>query len=286
MSVIRNTRKASKPNLKRGLVVAATLSIATLGLSACSSAESGNSAAGANSSSAEAAGSALDKDTLVIGFDNTFVPMGFDDNGETKGFDVDLAKAFAESLGKKVQFQNIDWNLKEAELNSGKIDAIWNGYSSSPERAEKVGLSNPYMNNQQVIMVMAGSPVKTKADLNGKNVATQAGSTGEEALLADKDFTAGIQNGQPTAYPTYDQALRDLQVGRVDAIVGDAVLLKYYAKQQGADKFRVLDENFGDEEYVVGVRKNDTRLKEELNKFLEKAKSDGTLETITKKWFN
>lgn len=108
--------------------------IATLGVSlvACG----GN----ANKSSESKAGkSALDKDELVIGLDDTFVPMGFkNENGEIVGFDVDLANAVGKKLNKKVKFQSIDWSMKETELNNGNIDLIWNGYSITDERKEKV----------------------------------------------------------------------------------------------------------------------------------------------------
>ena len=91
--------------------------------------------------------------TITIGFDNTFVPMGFEEkNGQYTGFDIDLAQAVSEKLGFKVQFQPIDWDMKETELQNGTIDAIWNGYSATDERREKVAFSIPYMENQQVLV--------------------------------------------------------------------------------------------------------------------------------------
>ncbi|OKL50286.1 amino acid ABC transporter substrate-binding protein [Boudabousia marimammalium] len=277
-------RTASNRNLAgrghKALAVFATAALA-LGFSACSPSENGTSPA----TMEPAVTSAMDKDEIIIGFDNTFVPMGFDEGGVTKGFDVDLATAAAEKLGKKFVFQNIDWNLKETELNSGKIDAIWNGYSYSDERAKKVAMTDPYMTNQQIIMVLADSPVKSKADLAGKTVAVQAGSTGADAVTKDADFQASLAGGQPAAYDTFDKALRDLEVGRADAVVGDSVLLNYYAKQKGLDKFTTLDENFGEESFVVAVRSNDTKFKDALNEFLQGAKSDGTIEKATNTWF-
>lgn len=90
--------------------------------------------------------------SITIGFDNTFVPMGFEEkDGQYTGFDIDLAQAVSEKLGFKVQFQPIDWDMKETELQNGTIDAIWNGYSATDERREKVAFSIPYMENQQVL---------------------------------------------------------------------------------------------------------------------------------------
>ena len=105
----------------------------------------------------------LDKDQLVLGFDDTFVPMGFkDENGEYTGFDIELAKAVGEKLGKEIAFQPIDWSMKETELNNGNIDFIWNGYSVTEERKEKVAFSDAYLDNRQVIITLAESDINNK----------------------------------------------------------------------------------------------------------------------------
>ena len=110
----------------------------------------------ADSSSDTSIQSTLDKDELVIGLDDTFVPMGFkDESGELVGFDIELAKAVGEKLNKKVKFQAIDWSMKETELNGGNIDLIWNGYSINDERKQKVEFSKPYLNNTQIIVTLA-----------------------------------------------------------------------------------------------------------------------------------
>ena len=110
--------------------------------------------------------STLDKEQLVIGLDDTFVPMGFkDENGELVGFDVELANAVGKKLNKKIKFQSIDWSMKETELDNGNIDLIWNGYSITDERKEKVGFSKAYLNNTQVIVTLADSNIKSKKDL-------------------------------------------------------------------------------------------------------------------------
>ena len=262
----------------------AVVSIALLGggLAGCSQATQTDSS---GTTTETVTTSALDKDEIVIGYDNTFVPMGFDDQGETKGFDIDLAKAAEKKLGKKFRFQNIDWNLKETELNTGKIDAIWNGYSYSDERAKKVGMTDPYMENLQVLLVLADSPIQTKSDLAGKTLAVQAGSTGAELVASDPQFQSSLTGGQPAAYDTFDQALRDVEVGRADAVLGDSILLTYYAKQKGEKKFRVLEDHFGEEKFVVAVRLDDTKFRDALNGFLKEAKTDGTIEKLSQKWF-
>jgi polar amino acid transport system substrate-binding protein len=106
---------------------------------------------------------------LIMGLDDTFAPMGFrDEKGELVGFDVDLANEVAERIGMTIKFQPIDWSMKENELNAGNIDLIWNGYTITPERQEKVAFTKPYLENSQVIVVLADSDIKTKADLAGK----------------------------------------------------------------------------------------------------------------------
>jgi polar amino acid transport system substrate-binding protein len=226
------------------------------------------------------------KGEVVVGFDNTFVPMGFkDEKGDTVGFDIDLAKEVFKRVGIDVKFQPIDWSMKETELNTGKIDLIWNGYTITDERKEKVAFTNPYLENRQVIITLAGSKVKTKEDLKGAKVATQSGSSSLEAINAEADLAAAFDGGKPVLFENYTQALMDLEVKRVDAVVADEILARYYINERGADKYAVLEDNFGDEEYGIGVRKSDKKLLEAVQKAMEEMKADGTSAEISKKWF-
>ena len=97
--------------------------------------------------------------------------MGFrDDKNELVGFDIDLAKAAAEKMGCKIEFQPIDWDSKEMELNTGKISLIWNGFTITDDRLASMEFTKPYLNNRQIIVVKDGSDIKSKNDLVGKNV--------------------------------------------------------------------------------------------------------------------
>ena len=117
--------------------------------------------------------------TITIGFDNTFVPMGFEEkNGQYTSFDINLAQAVSEKLGFKVQFQTIDEDMKEIELQNGTIDAIWNGYSSTDQRREKVTFSIPYMENQQVLVTKKSQQLHSVEDMKDKILGAQAGSSG------------------------------------------------------------------------------------------------------------
>ena len=230
--------------------------------------------------------STLDKEELVIGLDDTFVPMGFkDENGELVGFDIDLAKAVGEKLDKKVKFQPIDWSMKETELNGGNIDLIWNGYSINDERKQKVEFSKPYLNNTQIIVTLSDSPINTKADLAGKKIGAQNQSTAVDAVENDGSIMSTFDGGNLVTFEDNNQALMDLEAGRLDAIVVDEVLARYYIKARGEEKYKILTENFGDEQYGVGIRKGDTKFVEAFNKALDQVIQQGKAAEISNKWF-
>lgn len=227
-----------------------------------------------------------DKGYVVVGLDDTFAPMGFkDDKGEIVGFDVDLAKEAFKRVDLEVKFQPIDWSMKETELNSGNIDLIWNGYTITEERKEKVAFSKPYLGNRQLIITSANSNIKTKADLKDKVVAAQNGSSAVDAVSKEAEVLSSFKNGELVVFETNNEAFMDLEAGRIDAIVADEILSRYYMKQRGAEKYAVLEEDFGKEEYGVGLRKDDAQLLESLEKALDEMRKDGAAAEISKKWF-
>lgn len=222
--------------------------------------------------------------TLVVGLDDTFAPMGFrDDAGELVGFDIDLAKAVAAKIGYEVSFQPIDWAMKETELNSGNIDCIWNGYSITEERKTKVAFSTPYLDNAQLIITLSGSDIASKADLADKIVAVQKESSALDAVTAD-DIAASLK--EIVEFDTNIDCFMDLEAGRCDAIVCDEVLARYIIKQRGEDKYNILSDDFGKEEYGIGFRLTDTDLVNSVNQALEDLKADGTYKDIYSKWFS
>ena len=222
---------------------------------------------------------------IVIGYDNTYFPMGYlDDNGDTVGFDIDLATETFKRLNMNVKFQSIDWSMKETELNSANIDAIWNGYSLTEERKTKVAYTDAYMENSQLIVTLKNSTIKNKEDLKGKIVGTQQGSAGEEALEKDTEILNNL-DGSPILYDTFDKVFRDLEAKRIDVIVGDETLVKYYMSKNGEEKYKTLDDNFGTQDYVVAFRKDDTDLRNKVNKTIKEIKEDKTFDEIYNKWF-
>ncbi len=230
--------------------------------------------------------SSLEKEKLVLGFDDTFVPMGFkDENGEYTGFDIDLAKEIEKKLGKEIELQPIDWSMKETELNSGNIDFIWNGYSVTEERKKKVEFSIPYLNNRQVIITLSNSKINTKEDLKEAVVGAQNQSSAVDAIESDGDIISTFKDGKVVTFDTNNEALMDLEAGRLDAVVADEILAKYYINQRGADKYKVLVEDFGSESYAVGIRKDDKELVEAFNKAFKELIDEGKAGEISKKWF-
>lgn len=220
---------------------------------------------------------------IVIGLDDNFPPMGFRDskNNEIVGFDIDLAREAGKRLGMAVEFKPIDWNAKEAELSGKRVDALWNGLTITEKRKENIAFTTPYLENRQIIIVTAKSAIKTKADLTGKTVGVQEGSSAVEAIEKDpaaKKLKALRKFGDNVA------ALMDLSNGRLDALVVDEVVGRYYtAKKPG--EYVVLEEHFGTEEYGVGVRKDDAALLGKLQKAMDEMKKDGTAARISTQWF-
>lgn len=230
--------------------------------------------------------SVMDKDEIIVGLDDAFAPMGFkNESGEIVGFDVDLAKEVGQRLDKEVIFQPIDWSMKESELNSGNIDFIWNGYTITEERKEKVDFSEAYLNNKQVIVTLVATDINSKSDLAGKKVGAQSESSAIEAMEKDMELYESFNGGEAITFEDNNQALMDLESGRIDAVVADEILVKYYIKLKGEDKFKVLTENFGSEEYGVGIRKGDIETVEAINNAFEEMKKDGKMSEISQKWF-
>jgi len=169
---------------------------------------------------------ALDIKTFTVGFDQGFPPYGYlDDNGEFAGFDLDLAAEVAQRNGWELRLQPINWDFKDAELNSGNIDCVWNGFTITAERELTFLFTKPYMDNSQVIVVRADSGITTFADLADKVVMAQAASTAY-LTLTDPEAPENIQAllasfKELRTIPEYNSAFLELEQGTVDAVAVD-----------------------------------------------------------------
>ncbi|MGI5849847.1 MAG: amino acid ABC transporter substrate-binding protein [Christensenellales bacterium] len=226
-----------------------------------------------------------DKGSFVLGFDETFAPMGFkDENGVHVGFDIELAKEVAARLNIEVVLQPVDWDAKVMELNNGNIDMIWNGLTITEERKQEMLFSDPYMNNRQMIVVLADSGIATKADLEGKTVAAQIDSSAMAAIEAEPDVMDTF--GELIQSPDYVEALMELKQGSVDAVVIDETMGRYYiGADDNPDIFAILKDSFGEEQYGIGFRKGDTALRNKIQEALDSIIADGTAAEISAKWF-
>ena len=257
----------------------ASVALAAL-LAACGKTEPAASTA-APAAAPEAAPAAVA--TLVVGLDDNFPPMGFrDEKNELVGFDIDMARAAAERAGLKVEFKPIDWSAKEAELSGKRVDALWNGLTITEERKQSIAFTAPYMENHQIIVVPANSEIKTKADLAGKVVGAQEGSSAVDAIKKEEAVFNSFK--ELKTFGDNVAALMDLTTGRLEAVVVDEVVGRYYVTKK-PELYAVLDENFGTEEYGVGLRKDDAELLAKLDNAMAAMKQDGTAAKIAEHWF-
>ena len=171
-----------------------------------------------------------DSGKFTMGFDEGFPPMGFkDDSGNHVGFDIDLATEVCKRAGMELVLQPIDWKAKEMELNSGNIDCIWNGFTINEERLANLLMSKPYMENMQIVVVLADSPIQKLSDITGKQVAVQDGSSAQDALAGNADL---IENITQIDFKDNVTALMDLSSGQVDALAVDSIVADYYTSKE------------------------------------------------------
>ena len=226
--------------------------------------------------------------SITVGFDNTFVPMGFEEkNGNYAGFDIELAQYVSKKLGITVHFQPIDWDMKETELQNGTIDAIWNGYSATDERREKVAFTIPYMQNTQILVVKKTSGIHSVEDMTGKVLGAQNGSSG---MLDFEEHPEVLKNrvkgGDADQYQSVNEAIIDLKNDRIDALLIDRVYADYYLTTEGiVDEYDTIPSGFESESFAVGVRPADKKLLEALNQAFKELYQEGIFQQISQKWF-
>ena len=265
--------------------------LAAFMLAGCSSAKTSESTAASETTTVESkvteettkAASSDSKTTFTVGFDQDFPPMGFvGDDGEFTGFDLDLAAEVARRLGKEIKYQPIAWDAKDMELSSGTIDCIWNGFSTQ-NREDKYTWTKPYMKNDQVFVVRSDSDINSFDDLAGKTVEVQIDSSAEAVLKENTKLSDTFGKLQTVA--DFNTGFMDLEMGGVDALAMNSVVANYQITKRDAEDFKVLDTPLSSEEYAVGFKLGNEALRDEVQKALDEMKADGTLKTISEKWF-
>lgn len=241
-------------------------------------------------------------DTIIIGYDNGFPPMGFQDgSGKDVGFDLDLAQAVFDDIGKKIEFRVIDWKLKETLLNSKEIDVIWNGYTITDLRKQEVSFSMPYMKNSQCVVVKAEDTSNSIEAIKDYEIVVQSGSSAIEAMYesaylrpsiervptdTDDVYTYRIkESSNVSGQETNVMALHAVKTGAAQAVVMDYVVANYLINtDENEGDFRIIEEYLWEEEYGIGVRKEDTELLASINSTLTKLRDNGELAKIANKW--
>lgn len=282
--------------MKKRLVSMMTVAAMAISLTACGNspapaetttapaetAPAATEAQAAETEAAESEAEATESGTFIVGFDQDFPPMGFlGDDGEYTGFDLELAQEVAKRLGLTYQPQPIAWDAKDMELETGNIDCIWNGFTMNG-REENYTWSDPYMDNTQIFVVAPDSGIATLADLTGKVVEVQVDSSAQAALADMPELADTFKDLVVT--PDYNTAFMDLEQGAVDAIAMDVTVAGYMIQERNSD-FVILEESISSEVYGIGFQLGNTELRDKVQGALEEMAADGTLKTISEKWF-
>ncbi len=221
--------------------------------------------------------------TLIVGFDANFPPYGFSvGRGEYMGFDLDLAQEVCNRNNWTLVKQPIDWSAKDSELNSGAIDCIWNGFSING-RENDYTWSNPYINNKQVFVVKSDSNINSLADLKGKNVEVQKGSSVSSALKGDNKTLADTF-GRMVEVADYNSAILDLKVGHCDAVILDSGVAQYQVNSGNNSGLKIINVTVLSEQYGIGFKLGNTQLKDQVQKTLDEMYADGTVSKIAENY--
>ena len=218
-----------------------------------------------------------EKGTLIVGITD-FAPMDYqDENGNWIGFDADLAKAFAAKLGVEVKFQIIDWDNKAFELDGKAIDVVWNGMTITDKVKAAMDCSNPYCNNQQIVIVKkdVADQYQTKESVKNLKFAVEDGSAGQEQVEAlGADFI-----------PVADQtaALLEVKAGTADAAVIDSLMAGAMVGEGTGFADLMYTVGLNDEQYGVGFRKG-SDLVAELNQFFKDYYASGEMMKLAQKY--
>ena len=261
-----------------------TMLFTMIAFSACGG---GSSEEAATEETTEETTESADAFVFKQGFDKDFPPYSYiGDDGETTGFDVELAQAVCELNGWTYKGVPINWDAKEAELESGSIDCIWSGFTKSPDREPKFAWSDPYSVNTIKIMVLEGSDIKSSADLAGKKVGVQ-GSTSAQEMLETPNAEGGAEDLMKTfasfeKYDTYTIAVNDLKAGAIDAIAIDVTTGDYQMTK--VEGLAYLDDDICEEVYAIGFRTDDTELANQVTEALKTLAENGKMDEIGKKY--
>ena len=265
-----------------GVAAAAAALTACGGSSSTASSAAASSVASSAAASSEAASAAADFTTveagkLTMATNATFPPYEMTtDNGTIEGIDVETAQAIADKLGLELQVDDMDFDAALLSVQQGKADIAMAGITVTDERKAVMAFSDSYATGIQSIIVPEGSDIATADDLAGKKIGTQRGTTGY--LYCSDDFGEDAV----VAYDNGLTAVQALNNGQVDAVVIDNEPAKAYVESNPG--LKILDTSYAEEDYAIGMNKDNTALLDAVNAALEELKADGTLQSIVDKY--
>jgi arginine/lysine/histidine transporter system substrate-binding protein len=267
------------------LLLVAAMSVSLAACSQSGAASSSAPAAGSSSgaASSEAASSAasistIQPGTLTMSTNAEFEPFEYKDSDKIIGIDVDIANKIAAKAGDQLKVNDVDFDSLIMELQTNKCDFVAAGMSVTDDRKKNVDFSDPYFDATQSIIVPKGSSIKSRTDLNGKNVGVQQGTTGD-SFCTNEDGTSDVKVGSVKRYNKGADAITDLLSGRLDAVViDDFPATKFVSKN--SDKLVKLSDALTVEHYAIAVKKGNTALLDTINGVLKEMKSDGELDKI------
>ena len=239
--------------------------------------------AAAEAPAADAAATAEDTE-FVVGFDAEYPPYGYLDEatGDYTGFDLELAEELCKRRGWTLKKQPINWDNKDAEIDSGTIDCIWNGMTYTGREAAYTW-SKPYVNNSIVIAVLADSDIQTAADLAGKVVIVQSDSSAETALKSEKLAALTGTFADLQRNPSYNTCFTDMKSGAVDAVAVDIGVARYQMRNN-PDAFRILEEPISTEQYAIAFKLGNEALRDQVQETYDEMLADGTVMKVAEKY--
>lgn len=224
----------------------------------------------------------LEEEVFVLGHTD-YPPFGMLDEGESLGFDIDMAEEVAKRLGVELETKYIDWDSKQFELDNENIDAIWNGFTITPERETEVTFTKPYFDNHIVMMSLKGNSYESLEDLKDKIVGVELQSSGqiaiEEKIKVEKSMKEMMK------YTSVSEALMALKAGGIDVIVVDENFARYVSSKE-SELYEISEARFNPENYGVGLRKGSLALAERLDEIIDEMIEDGSAGEISEKWFS
>ena len=279
--------------MKKILAMAMAVVMA-LGLSACGGSNSAASSSAAGSVSGSASGSVSNGDAafttvtpgkLTMSTNASFPPYEMvADDGSFEGIDIEVAGAIAQKLGLELQVDDMGFDACLQAAQTGKSDIVMAGVTVTEERQAVMDFSNSYANGVQVVIVKEDSPIQTVDDLaNANMIGCQMGTTGY-IFCSDTPENGGFGEDHVTPYDDGAAAVQALMNGQIDAVVIDnKPAQEYVAANPG---LKILDGEFTNEDYAIGVAKGNTALLDAINGALEELTNDGTIQSIVDKYIS